>query len=59
MADAPDPKGAMAIVLDKEIAALKADVEKMQKAGAEPAELEAAKNKLRLRQIRRAQLGKI
>ncbi|MGE0740619.1 MAG: hypothetical protein AB7O98_04690 [Hyphomonadaceae bacterium] len=57
MADAPDPKGAMKIVLDKEIEQAKAEVEKLQKEGADAAKIEAAKNKLRYRQIQRAQMG--
>lgn len=54
----PDPAAAVKTVLDGEIALFAAEVEKLKQTlpPGDP-KLEAAKNKLRARQIQRAKLG--
>jgi methionine synthase I (cobalamin-dependent) len=53
----PDPRGALAIVLDAEIANLKAQVAAMEKQGANAALLETVRNQLRARQVQRVKVG--
>lgn len=52
-----DPRRSVAVVLDAEIAHLKAQVAALEKQGADAATIEPVRNRLRLRAIQRVKLG--